>query len=426
MALALLGVSVVLHTFPSVPDLDTSGGEGNRNLREDQPHAWPQWLGPTRDGVSPETGLLAAWPQDGPPRLWEIDLGPGYSSCAIARGRLVTMTYVHGREVIVCLNADTGKTIWRRAYEASYQGMDGRFNQGPRSTPALDGDRVYTVGATGVFACWRLVDGAPLWRHDLRAEFEAPTLQWGVSFSPLIVKDLVYTNPGGKKGSLAAFDKMTGRLIWSTRDDAAGYSSPVLIHAAGKDQLLFFNATHVVSVAPEDGAEYWSLPWETSYDLNIATPLFIDGDIFISSGYGSGCARLRVLADAAGKLQVTAVWRSKRLSNQFTNSVYHQGHLYGSHVSDGPLVCLDYATGKDKWREAHVGRASLLVADGKLICLFEGGKLALVAPNTERYEELSSFQFSTRERCWAAPALANGKLYVRDGERLTCFDLRGG
>ena len=154
--------------------------------------------------------------------------------------------------------------------------------------------------------------------------------------------------------------------------------------------------------------------------------LFIDGDIFISSGYGSGCARLRVLADAAGKLQVTAVWRSKRLSNQFTNSVYHQGHLYGSHVSDGPLVCLDYATGKDKWREAHVGRASLLVADGKLICLFEGGKLALVAPNTERYEELSSFQFSTRERCWAAPALANGKLYVRDGERLTCFDLRGG
>jgi outer membrane protein assembly factor BamB len=414
------------------PDGDVSDGEGNAHLHDDGRYPWPQWLGPRRDGVSPDTGMLASWPTHGPPQLWSISLGPGYSSMAIARGRLVTMTYHGGREFVVCLNADTGKDVWRRSYAASYAGQDRRFNTGPRSTPTVDGDRVYTVGAAGAFACWRLQDGEELWRHDLRERFEVDkSLDFGDSCSPLVVNELVYVNPGGKTGSVAAFHKITGELVWSARDDDSGYSSPIFIQAAGRDQVLFFNAQHLVSVAPDDGKTLWTLKWRTTYDLNVATPLFVDNDIFISSGYSKGCARLRVSADTAGKLKVSPVYQNKDLCNHFTNSVFHAGHIYGfnGHVNDfktdGQFVCLDYATGAVRWKQAGPALGSIVVAEGRLIMYLENGQVVLALADPHKYQEISSFRFSTqRDKCWAAPAVANRKLYLRDADTLACFDLR--
>lgn len=414
---------MLLRSGARVIPPDIRNGEGNQNLNENWPFAWPGWLGPRRDGVSPETGLLESWPEEGPPLAWEARMGAGYSSSAIAGGRLVTMAGAEGYESVVCLNADTGKVIWQRSYPADYAGMDPRFKQGPRSTPFIDGDRVYSLGATGILACWGLPDGQEMWKHDLREEFEAQTQYWGMSFSPLVSNDRVFTLPGGKKGSLAAFDKITGRLIWSARDDKGGYSSPILMHAAGKSQLICFTGTHLVSVAPADGTEYWSLPWETDYDLNVATPLVIEGDLFVSTGYGRGSARLRVTPQDGDRMSAVLLYRNKKLSNQFTNSVHHGGHIYGFDRSGGHLVCLDYATGKERWREGLSALGSLLVADGKLIVLLADGHLLLVQANPREYQEISHFRFSTYDKCWAAPALANGKLYVRAGRKLACFNL---
>lgn len=416
---------VLVRSWLRVVNLEIRDGAGNRQVNEERPFAWPQWLGPARNGVSTETGLLAEWPASGPVMVWEAPLGPGYSSTAVARGRALTMAYVEGREVVVCFNADTGKIIWRRSYACAYEGMDPRFDDGPRSTPTIDGECVYTVGATGIFICWNLIDGSEIWRHDLQEEFQAKPLYWGVSFSPLIVGDLVIACPGGQTGSRAAFEKGSGKLVWSTGSGPASYSSPILIRAAGQDQLVFFESNRLVGASPVDGRELWSFPWETDYDLNIATPLFIDGDLFISSGYGRGCARIRIRTDGKA-LRAELVYKNKKLSNQFTNSVFHNGQLFGFDRSDGHFVCLDYGTGQVRWKEARLGLGSILVADDKLFLVHADGTLALAEATAVGYQEKSRYEFSTRNQVWAAPALANGRLFVRDGARLVCFQVKAG
>ncbi len=412
---------------------DFSDGAGNKNLKEDAPFSWPGYLGPDRNATSKETGLLATWPDAGPKVVWDAKLGGGYSSMAIARGRLVTMYYETGNEVVICLNADTGKPIWQRSYKASYKGQDGRFNQGPRSTPAIDDNRVYAVGATGTFICLQLKDGKELWKHNLNEEYDAEPLLWGMAFSPLVYKDLVITNPGGDKGSIVAFDKETGKEVWKTGDEKASYCSPIIVHAQGQDQVVIFNQTGLVSVSANDGSDLWEFPWTTQYKLNITTPLWIDDHLFISTGYGAGCARLKITKNAEGDLSVKTVYKNKELSNHFSNSIYYDGCIYGfDRDKDGHFVCLDYATGKVKWRQEKYGRGQLLLADGRIIVQREGAEdqrkdidaqLVLLEPTPQEYKPISSFVFSHQSKCWAAPALANGKLYVRDNEKVICYDL---
>ncbi len=237
-ALALLSTTL----DPSVPAAEKETA---------QPGDWPQWRGPRRDGVSLETGLLLQWPRTGPTELWRAEAGAGYSSFAVAAGRAYTILQDGDNEAVVCWKADTGKESWRFRYPARYVND---WGSGPRSTPTVDGDYVYTVGATGLFHCLKADTGAKLWQHNLLEEFNAENLTWGVSFSPLIEGDLIYTNPGGPNGgSLAAFNKRSGKLVWKALDDAAGYSSPIAITAAGVRQIVFFTGKHLVGVAPADG-----------------------------------------------------------------------------------------------------------------------------------------------------------------------------
>jgi outer membrane protein assembly factor BamB len=380
---------------------------------------WPQWRGPNRDGVSRETGLLTVWPKGGPKQLWQAKTGAGYSSMAVAEGRVFCLLQDGPEEAVVCWNAETGQEVWRFRYPCEYKDAQGN---GPRSTPAIDGERAYTVGATGILYCLKTSNGEKVWQHDLASEFSATRPAWGVSFSPLIEGDLVLTNPGGPNGSsIVAFNKITGDEVWKTLNDPPAYSSPIAATINGRRQILFFTHDGLVSVAPKDGALFWRFPWDTRFGANVATPIVVSHYAFISSNYDKGCALLDVLM-STGSWQVRPVYEHNRMRNHFSTSVYYKEHLYG--FDDATLVCMNFRTGKILWKKKDFKKGSLLVADGKLIILGESGTLALAEATPDGYQELASFPFSTK-KCWTVPVLANGRLYVRDEEKIVCYDLRG-
>ena len=322
-------------------------------------------------------------------------------------------------EAVVCWDASTGRELWRFRYPAQFTSDQG---SGPRSTPTVDGNRVYTVGATGQLYCLDADTGRALWHRDLVGELGGRVPQWGVSFSPLVDGPLVFTQPGGNQGnSLAAFDKYTGALRWKCLDDRPGYASPVLSTAGGVRQVIFFTAQAVVSVQPENGRVYWRFPWTTAMDCNIATPIVHGDYVFISSGYGQGCALLKVVSRGQGALGVNVVYTSKNMRNHFSTSVLYGNHLYG--FDQTQLICMELATAKVKWRVRGFRKGSLLVADGMLIILGEYGKLALAEATPRGYRPLASCTLS-RLRHWTPMALAQGLLYVRNQRQILCLDLR--
>jgi outer membrane protein assembly factor BamB len=381
---------------------------------------WPQWRGPNRDGVSAETSLLAEWSETGPEVLWQAKCGPGFSGVSIAGGRAYTMTQYRDddgeKESVVCWDANSrgeARELWRFSYPCRFSSDQG---SGPRSTPTIDGDHVYAVGATGKLHCLKADTqkkcGELVWEHDLLEEFYAPPLRWGVSFSPLVEGDLLITTPGGPDGnSVVAFRKSDGEVAWKALDEPASYSSPIALTAAGKRQLLVFAARALVSLAPDTGKEYWRYRWETNSDCNIATPIAVGNYVFISSGYGKGCALLEVVAGDGGLPSVHRVYESNRMCNHFSSSVYYKEHLYG--FSEGTLVCMEFRTGKIRWKESGFKKGSLLIADGHLVILGEYGKLALARATPDGYQEETAHDFRTSQRCWTAPSLADGKLYLR-------------
>jgi outer membrane protein assembly factor BamB len=394
---------------------------------------WPQWRGPNRDGLSTETGLRTSWPADGPRLLWKKPVGRGFSSLAVSAGRLYTMEKTTGpdpgtdtpsppQEAVVCLDAHTGKGIWRFRYPNHY---DERFGSGPRSTPAVTGGYVYAVGPTGIFHCLRADTGEKVWRHDLMEEFQGRPMQYGVSFSPLVEGDLVFAMPGGSNGNaLAAFDRRTGALAWKALDDPVGYSSPIAVTAAGVRQLLCFTNTALVSLAPASGKVYWRYPWETERGFNIATPVAFGNYVLISSAYDKGCALLEIAAEADGSLRARRVYEHNRLRNYFASSIRYGDYVYGFDMMD--LVCMDVRTGRIVWREKGARsfrKGSLLIADGLLLILGEGGTLTLAVATPEGYKEKASFSL-TPNKCWTVPVLAGGKLYVRTESEILCLDLR--
>jgi len=387
---------------------------------------WPQWRGPQHDGLSLESGLSHHWSADGPPLLWKRPLGRGFSSVAVIAGRLYTMDEeaegAERHEAVVCLDAATGKEIWRFRYPNQYEE---RLGSGPRSTPAVDGNFVYAVGPTGIFHCLRADTGEKVWRHELMEEFHSQKMQYGVSFSPLVEGDLVYAMPGGRQGnSVAAFDKRTGELAWKALDDPVGYSSPIASSAAGVRQVLFFTNLALVSVSPVDGKELWRYPFETDNGFNIATPLAFGNYVLISAAYGKGCALLEITAEADGALKPHCVYEHNRLRNYFSSSVRCGEYIYGFDMMD--LVCMKIRTGEIVWREKGIRtfrKGSLLIAEGQLIFLGEFGTLTLADATPLGYHEKAAVRVSNN-KCWTVPVLANGKLYIRDESHLICFKLQ--
>ena len=384
-----------------------------------EPVAWPGFRGPQGDGRSAETGLLATWPAGGPEKLWQVAIGGGFSGVAAVDGRLFTLYGRSGRELVVGLDAATGKGLWHVDLD---QERRDRFGDGPRSTPLVDGGLVYAVSALGQLKAVTADSGETVWGCDLRRELGARVPEWGVSASPIVEGDLLLFNVGGKPGhAVVAFDKLTGKVAWSAETDLPGYALPVAFTAGGKRQAVFFTGSNVLALDPATGETLWKEPWKTAYDINAATPIFITPDkLFVSSGYDTGAALFRIAA-AGDRLSASEVWRTRGMKNQFSSSVYHDGYIYG--FDNKSFKCIDAATGLDRWRKGSLGHGSLIYADGRLFVLSEGGELLLVEATPAAYKEKASFRVADAKH-WTAPTLYDGKLYVRNERDLFCFKVK--
>jgi len=373
---------------------------------------WPQFRGPNRDGISMETG----WLRTGAVMrvAWEASVGVGYSAVAIRSGRLYTMGNLEDKDVVSCLDAATGGIIW----EYSYPCKAGSY-PGPRGTPLVDGDSVYTVGREGVLSCLDAAKGGVRWQCALGKEINLKVPGWGLSGSPLGVGNLVIVNAGARG---VAVEKASGKVKWASGGEGSGYASPVYFKQGGTEAVILFAAKAAVAVDPVTGRELWSLPWTTSYDVNAADPLVMGDKVLISSGYGHGSALLRVTA-AGYKVE----WENKNLASQFSSPVAVGSVFYGisGNVGKGELCCIDQATGGVKWSHKETGFGSLMLADGKLIILSEKGTLSIAEASPAAYHELWS-QKVLDGVCWTMPTLCNGLIYCRnDKGRLVCLALSG-
>lgn len=391
---------------------------------------WPQWFGPARNGSSPATGLRTDWTRQPPALVWKRPIGRGYASLAVVGNRVYTLDFDgKDHERVLCLDAATGDEVWAYPYEANSK--SGGY-AGPRATPAVHDGRVYTVSADGRFLCLEAnpADRRPklLWEHKLLDEFGANMPGHGVACSPLIEGDLVIVQPGSKKGaSVVAFHRKSGEVVWRSMADPAGYSSPVAATAAGVRQIIVFTAHGAAGIRAADGTPLWHFSWPTAYNVNAATPVVAGDYVFISSGYSVGCALLQLVADnGAVAVKPVYVRKGKLMRNHHMTSVLRDGHLYGCDDSGRQeLKCIDLRAGQEKWATQKVGKHTLIYADGHLIALNEDGALVLLECSPAGYREKGRLTGAlTGTECWALPALAAGRLYLRGHHNVACLDLR--
>ena len=388
---------------------------------------WPQWRGPLRNGLSSETGLLKRWPEKGPAVTWSIaNLGEGYGAVAVKADRIYVQgtngTGSEAKSAVFCLNRADGKTIWSVAFGPRVEQDKGN---GPRSTPTLDGDRLYVLTENGDLACLRERDGSRIWGKNILKEFGASNPKWLISESPLIDGDRVIVTPGGKGAGIVALDKMTGKEIWRAKDlsDEAGYSSAIAADVGGVRTIMNFTARAAVGVRASDGKLMWRNSSAANGTANCATPVFADGKVFFTSDYGTGAALLGLSAQG-GEVKAQELYFTKEMKNHHGGVVLLNGYLYGFSGSSG-LTCIEFATGKRMWVNRSVGKGSLAYADGMLYLLSEKQVVGLAEANPTAYVEKGRFSIPDQGKdSWAYPVVAGGKLFIRDQETLTAYDVK--
>ncbi|MCA1962767.1 MAG: PQQ-binding-like beta-propeller repeat protein [Prosthecobacter sp.] len=364
---------------------------------------WPVWRGTQADGISRETDWKVAAE---PKTLWQAEVGLGFSSFVVADGRVLTTGHADGQDTIWCLNAETGKLVWKHSYPADLG--DKYYEGGTSNTPTIEGDKVYHLSRWGDLFCLEAATGKVLWSKNVQKETGAAIPDWGYAGAPLVQGGLLILNVG-KAGM--GVDKATGKIVWKSDADSAGYSTPVPYTAGGKKLDIVSSTDAYTAVQVEDGTPVWSYRWATRYGVNASDPILSGDHVFISTGYNKGCTLLKL-----GASQPEKVWESKVLKNQFNSSVLIQGYLYGidgDQNSRCSLKCVKLDDGKMAWEEKSIGFGSLMAADGRLIILTEKGELVIAKATQSGYEELSRAQVLSG-RCWSAPVLANGRLYVRN------------
>lgn len=393
------------------------------DARETEPaartsYSWPHWLGPDYDGMSPETDWRADWSNQPPKVLWRNKVGIGYSSVAIADGRLYTMGHQEGQETVFCLDAATGKEIWSYSYPAE---LVNHLNAGgPGATPTIDGEFLFTNSRDGRLICFEIETGKPVWQKELTKAYDMGVPEWGFTCSPLIRGDRLFV----EAGRLVALDKKTGDEIWKSTPHMPGYGTPAAFEQDGTVYLALLNNECLSIAREEDGKEVATFPWPSPFDTNATTPIIDGRTIFISSGYQKGCALLEFENE-----KLKARFTNRDMRNHFNNSVLYQQHFYGMDGNSNlgrivRLTCLDQKTGKTKWREAGFGCGSLLISNGKLIILSDEGTLVTAEASPEAFKEISRFKVLDHQ-CWTVPVLCNGLLYCRDSSgNLACVDLR--
>ncbi|MFQ5630019.1 MAG: PQQ-binding-like beta-propeller repeat protein [bacterium] len=391
------------------------------SFRNDENKAtdWPRFRGQDGNGVSQETGLLRSWPESGPEALWRIPLGVSYSGIAVSGEHVFTMDSDTTSEYLMCLNAANGTQIWRTPVGPLYKNS---YGDGPRATPTIDGERIYALGANGNLIAAQRASGEIQWRVDLKSAFtfKQPQYWWGFSGSPFIENDLLLLQVAGDgENTIAAFNKNSGQVVWTSYEGFAAYSTPIAIDFNGKHQYVFVTAENIVSLSPE-GKVNWNYNWG-GWFIKIAMPVFVPPDkIFVSAPYGIGAALLQMLPED-DSIAVRELWKSNVMSNHFHTSVLLDKYLYG--FDNGTFKCIEAETGKQLWAKRRLGKGSLIYADGLFIVLSDRGKLVLVEANPQEYVELASAQV-LQGRSWTPPTLANGRLYLRNQKELVCLRMK--
>jgi outer membrane protein assembly factor BamB len=386
---------------------------------------WPQWRGPNRDDVSKETGLLKSWPAAGPRRVWLYENGGnGYSGPAIAGGKLFTMGTRDNAEILLALDANTGKELWAAPLGAV---LDNNWGGGPRGTPAVDGDKVFAMSGKGNLACVNVADGKVVWQNTM-SSLGGKTPGWGYTESVLVDDNKVICTPGGSRGTVAALDKKTGSVLWQSTQftDSAHYSSVVTATINGEPQYVQRTEKNVVGIAPADGKLLWKTPFPGSTAV-IPTPIVRDNQVYVTAGYGAGCKSFRI--DPGN--QVSVLYSNKVMKNHHGGVILVGDHLYG-HADPG-WVCQSFKTGEAVWTHRGFGKGAVAYADGMLYCLEEGsGTVVLAEASPAGWKEHGRFKLdpqsnirSSQGRIWTHPVISNGKLYLRDQDLIYCYDVKG-
>lgn len=378
---------------------------------------WPQWRGPNRDGISKETGLLKQWPADGPSLVWKATgAGGGYSSFAVANGRLFTMGLRGDREFVVAFDVANGKEVWATPNGRAFRNDRG---DGPRGTPTVDGDKIYALGGNGELSSIDASTGKVVWTMNVLQKFGGSNITWGISESPLVIGDKVLVNAGGPGASIVALNKKDGSLIWKSQSDRAGYSSAVPVQVGNTTQVVFFTHQRAVGLDLKDGKLMWEYERAANDVANAATPIVRGNKVFISSDYGTGAGLVEIKAD--GKAQ--EVYFTKDMRNHHSSSILIGDHLYG--FSSGILTAMRFDTGEVAWKDRSVGKGSLVYADGNLYALSENGVVGLVEATPAGYREKGRFRIAQDSLpTWTHPVVAGGRLYLRDQDTIYAYDVR--
>jgi outer membrane protein assembly factor BamB len=403
---------------------DDSQGLPPIDLSIDPVADFPRYRGARGDGVVIPTELLQMnWSEKAPELLWEKPCGGGFSGFAIAGNVAITLEQRRDKEVVVCYDRATGKQRWEYPYDAFFR--DPLADKGPRATPAIADDDVYSLGATGELVCLVGKTGAHRWSVNILADNAAKPKRWGMAGSPLIVGDLVIVHPGVDPDnnvgrSLAAYDRKTGKRVWGAGTFQSSYSSPHKAKLLQRDQVLIFHAAGLASFDPKTGKELWQYPWKTGMEMNIIQPVVLGEDrVLISSETNNGCATLAI-SRKGNEFTAAEVWANHNLCAKFSNPVALGGAIYG--LSDGTFVCLDQRTGRRYWRGKRYGHGQILAAGGALLVMGERGEMAVVAADTKRFRELGRLEVF-KGKTWNTPALAGRQLFLRNDAEMACYEL---
>ena len=383
---------------------------------------WPQWRGPDRTGVSTETGLLAQWPRSGPPVAWSAAmLGAGYGAVSVQGDRVYLQGMRNNQSVVSTLNRADGKPIWVRILGPA---GDNDRGPGPRSTPTIDGDRLYALSETGDLACLRVSDGTVVWQRNILKEFKGENPYWLLSESPLVDGNLVIVTPGGRGAGMVALDKMSGKTVWASKElsDTAGYASAIVADIGGVRTIMNFTADAAVGVRASDGKLMWKNSEASNGTANIATPVYSDGKVFFTSSYGTG-ASLLALRASGSEVRAQEIYFTRDMKNHHGGVVLVKGYIYG--YNDSILTCLEFASGKVVWRDRSVGKGAVTYADGHLYILGESNVVGLVEATPAGYREKGRFSITDQGwPSWAHPVVSGGRLYIRNQGTLTSYDVR--
>jgi len=386
---------------------------------------WPNWRGPHHNGVSDETGWRWERLKDGPPILWHKSIGTGFASMAIVGGRVYAFgnTGKEGdgkeaeqQDILWCLDAATGREIWKHAYLSPLQPKN--HEGGPSATPTVEAGKVYTLSQDGQVFCVDAQSGVVVWQKHLGKDYGIEPPNWGLAGSPIIIGDLIVLN-AGPYGT--AIRKQDGGLAWGGQKGPAGYASAVPYEQQGKSCAVILGHRELYGVVAATGQVLWKQPWTTMHDENIPDQIIAGDKLFACSGLGTGAALFRIGPD-----KLVQLWSHKNLQNWLSSSVLWKGYIYGVDTAKAPgVTCLDLQTGDVKWSGPNVGVGSLMLADGKLIVLSDAGTLTIVEAVPTGYRELASAQI-LEGKCWTVPVLAGGRIYARNAVGdLVCVDVSG-